>query len=355
MRAFVPLSGGAVGVEGQVGLRWLTGPVELFASVGPGFGGQTSTPSVRAYLGAAFANTGLTQPPCREGTPYALEACPGLDRDGDGVLNGVDRAPLEPEDVDGFQDDDGAPDLDNDGDGVADGEDACRDVAGPVANKGCPDVDSDGDGLVDRLDRCPAQAEDKDDFEDADGCPEPDNDGDGLLDAKDACPNQPGIRQEKGCPAKDSDGDGVFDHEDNCPQEPGPKDNAGCPAAKKQRVLITPGKIKILEMVFFDTGKASIQKRSLSLIDNVAQVLLAHPELPVIQVEGHTDNVGQPAANKTLSQERADAVKAALVKAGVGEARLRAIGLGDERPAAPNDTPVGREANRRVEFTVLEE
>ncbi len=214
VRAFAPLSGGRAGVEAQLGVRWLVGPVELFALAGPGFGGEPTTPYVRATLGAAFANVPPTAPRCVEGTPYVVAHCPHLDVDGDGVPNGVDQAPLDAEDRDGFQDDDGAPDPDDDGDGVLDAVDRCPRLPGPAANAGCPDADADGDGVVDRLDACPDAAEDRDDFEDADGCPEPDNDGDGVLDGQDACPNQAGLPQERGCPAEDSDGDQVFDHED---------------------------------------------------------------------------------------------------------------------------------------------
>jgi OmpA-OmpF porin, OOP family len=356
LRVFAPLTGaGRPGVEGQLGVRWPAGPVELFASAGPGFFGEGTTPSVRAYFGAAFANLPMTQPPCVEGQPYEISACPDLDRDADGVKNGVDLAPLDAEDKDGFQDEDGAPDLDNDKDGVPDADDKCRDVSGPVANHGCPDVDTDKDGIVDRLDQCVDQKEDMDDFEDSDGCPEADNDKDGFADAVDACPLNAGIAQERGCPAKDSDGDQVFDHEDNCPTEAGVKENYGCPAAKKQLVVITAEKLKILDKVYFDTGKASIQKRSNALLDNVAMVLTVHAELKLVQVEGHTDNVGNAEKNKKLSQDRAAAVKDYLVKKGVSEQRVRAVGFGADKPAESNDTPAGRDANRRVEFNLVSE
>ena len=354
LRLNAPLTGtGRPGLEALFGVRWPAGPVELYAVAGPGVFGEPATPTVRAYFGAAFANEPMTRPPCVEGQPYELSACPELDRDGDGVKNGVDGAPLVAEDKDGFQDEDGVVDLDNDGDTVPDSEDLCRDVRGPVENKGCPDQDTDGDGIVDRLDRCRDEKEDKDDYEDGDGCPEPDNDRDGFLDAADACPNIVGIAQERGCPAKDSDGDQVWDHEDNCPSEAGAKDNAGCPAASKQLVIITSTSLKILDRVYFDNGKATIQKRSNPLLDNVASVLVAHAEIAMLQIEGHTDDVGKAEANKKLSQDRADAVKAYLVKKGVPEARLRAVGFGSEKPAVPNDTPANREQNRRVEFNLI--
>ncbi|MFT3714339.1 MAG: OmpA family protein [Archangium sp.] len=354
IRVNAPLTGtGRPGIEGLFGVRWPAGPVELYAVAGPGVFGEPATASVRAYFGAAFSNEPMTRPPCVEGQPYELKACPDLDRDGDGVKNGVDGAPLVAEDKDGFQDEDGVLDADNDGDSVLDADDLCRDVRGLPENKGCPDTDSDGDGVVDRLDRCKDQKEDLDDYEDGDGCPEPDNDRDGFLDGADACPNIVGIVQERGCPAKDSDNDQVFDHEDNCPSEPGSKDNAGCPEKNKQLVIITSTSLKILDRVYFDNGKATIQKRSNPLLDNVASVLVSHAEIVLLQVEGHTDDVGKPETNKKLSQDRANAVKDYLVKKGVQESRLRAVGFGSEKPAVANDTPANREQNRRVEFNLI--
>ena len=169
-----------------------------------------------------------------------------------------------------------------------------------------------------------------------------------FADALDACPLIAGISQEKGCPAKDTDGDTVFDHEDNCPSEKGVVENQGCPAEKKQLVIITVEQLKILDKVYFDTGKASIQKRSNALLDNIAQVLTVHPEIGLIQIEGHSDAVGAPGQNKKLSQERAESVRAYLIKKGVGETRVRAVGFGQEKPAQRNGTPAGR-----VEFNIV--
>jgi outer membrane protein OmpA-like peptidoglycan-associated protein len=89
------------------------------------------------------------------------------------------------------------------------------------------------------------------------------------------------------------------------------------------------------------------------LLDQVGAVLSEHPEITVLQVEGHTDNVGEAERNKGLSQERANGVKAYLVTKGVDEKRLVAVGFGQEKPADTNDTPAGRENNRRVEFNIV--
>ena len=81
----------------------------------------------------------------------------------------------------------------------------------------------------------------------------------------------------------------------------------------------------------------------------IADALKADGEL-ALEIQGHTDNVGAAAANLTLSRERAAAVKAALVKAGIDEGRLTTSGFGDTQPVADNSTDEGRARNRRVEL-----
>jgi outer membrane protein OmpA-like peptidoglycan-associated protein len=162
-----------------------------------------------------------------------------------------------------------------------------------------------------------------------------------------------GAVENRGCPWPDGDGDGVVDREDNCPIESGTRLNQGCPVEKKQLVLLTADKLLIKDKVFFDNGKATVQKRSAALLDNLAAVLVAHPEVKRVRVEGHTDSAGKPEANLKLSQERAAAVKAELVKRAVDAGRLEAVGFGGEQPTDTNDTPQGREANRRVEFIIV--
>lgn len=349
VRVFTPLTGGRIGVEALFGVRWPLRDVELFAAAGPGLFGEPGTPLARAVLGATFSNAKPTRPACVETLPYELVDCPDLDRDGDRVPNGRDEAPLDAEDVDGFQDSDGRPDPDNDGDGVLDTQDHCALERGPSENEGCPDTDGDDDGFIDRKDACPAQAG----IAENQGCPDVDADIDGVVDRLDGCPGVTGALENKGCPWPDSDGDGVLDREDNCPKDSGPRLNQGCPVEKKQLVLLTPERLIIREKVFFDAGKAAIQKRSQPLLDNLAAVLAGHPELSKVRIEGHTDSSGKPEANLALSQARAEAVKQALVSRGVDAGRLEATGYGGERPTDVNDTAAGREANRRVEFIIV--
>ena len=220
----------------------------------------------------------------------------------------------------------------------------------PVANHGCPDTDQDHDGIVDRLDKCPTEPEDKDGFQDDDGCPDPDNDHDGVLDTADACPNVAGPVENRGCPDKDTDKDGTVDRLDNCPKEAGPKKYHGCP--KPQLVVLEKTRLRILQKVFFETASAKLQRRSYLLLDNVAEVLRAHPEIARIDVEGHTDSRGSASYNLMLSQHRAEAVARYLEHHGIAAARLSPVGYGETRPIAPNSTRVGRAANRRVEFHI---
>ena len=150
---------------------------------------------------------------------------PRTDKDGDNIEDSVDKCPSEPEDKDGFQDEDGCPDLDNDTDGIPDTLDRCPLKAGPLENGGCPDDDKDGDGVVDRQDLCPDQPGAKE----MRGCPDPDKDNDGLPDRLDRCPDQAGPKDTLGCPDKDTDGDGLVDRQDVCPDQAGPKEMRGCP------------------------------------------------------------------------------------------------------------------------------
>lgn len=278
------------------------------------------------------------------------DGCPETDADKDGVPDEKDGAPLDAEDADNFQDEDGVPDPDNDADQILDADDECPNEAGIPENRGCADKDKDGDGIVDRLDKCPAEAEDKDGFQDDDGCVDPDNDGDGVTDAADQCADKAGPIENRGCPDTDKDGDGIVDRIDNCPDEAGTADNKGCKA--KQLVEITKEKLVILDKVFFGTGDAKILPKSFVLLNNVAQVLKAQTQIKLVTVEGHTDNKGNADQNKILSQKRAESVVAYLVKQGVEAERLKAVGFGQEKPIASNDTEAGRTENRRVEFTI---
>lgn len=177
---------------------------------------------------------------------------------------------------------------------------------------------------------------------------DPDRDDDGVLDVDDACVNEPGLAQNGGCPDKDRDGDGLVDRLDNCPDEAGPRSNNGCKA--KQIIKLTDDKIEV-PMVYFKTGKADILPKSYRVLNELARVIEAQQTIRVV-IEGHTDDRGSEDANKDLSQRRAAAVREYLMGQGIDGDRLTAVGYGEERPIASNQTATGRATNRRVEFII---
>ena len=253
------------------------------------------------------------------------------DTDGDGILNARDKCPKEAEDIDGFQDEDGCPDLDNDGDGIADAKDKAPNMAedkdGFQDEDGIPDLDNDGDGIPDAKDKAPAEAEDKDGYQDEDGVPDLDNDGDGIPDAKDKCPDQPETVN-------------------------GFEDADGCTDKKPEVVIVKEAPI-VLEGVTFQTGSSTLTAGAKTVLDKVVKTLVDYPQM-VLEVGGHTDNVGSRASNVKLSQKRADAVKTYLVSKGIAATRIQAKGYGPDKPIVPNTDAAGRNRNRRIEFMRLD-
>jgi OmpA-OmpF porin, OOP family len=284
---------------------------------------------------------------CPEETPK--------DRDGDGIPDKLDKCPDQAEDRDGFQDEDGCPELDNDNDGIVDSADKCPNELGPIQNLGCPIVDKDGDGINDPQDKCPDEPEDKDGFQDEDGCPDLDNDADGVPDGQDKCPLEAGPAENGGCPDADKDRDGIVDRLDACPEEPGVPEEKGC-AKKYKMVVVKKDRIEIKKQINFGTGSAKIiGAQSQAILKDVATVLKDMPVIKKVRIEGHTDSQGADTANLRLSQKRADAVMAQLIKLGVDPGRLDAVGYGETKPIASNATKVGRAENRRTEFNIVEQ
>ena len=106
----------------------------------------------------------------------------------------------------------------------------------------------------------------------------------------------------------------------------------------------------VVESIHFAFDQDQIEPNFENTLDSLAEVLRLHPEWK-IRIEGHTDSLGTEAYNKDLSQRRANAVKAYLLKTGVNSPQLvDAVGLGLSEPVADNSTPEGRYKNRRVEF-----
>jgi len=114
------------------------------------------------------------------------------------------------------------------------------------------------------------------------------------------------------------------------------------------------GLVLTLGDVLFDTGGASLKPGAATTVDRLAQFMRDYPERSV-RIEGHTDSVGSDATNQSLSERRADAVRAALLERGLEPQRITTVGYGEARPIASNDTPAGQQQNRRVEIVVSDE
>ena len=277
--------------------------------------------------------------------------CP-LDTDSDGVYDYLDLCPNTVPEARGFVDEHGCT-LDTDGDGVPDYMDDCPntpvEARGFINERGC-ELDTDSDGVYDYLDECPNTPVEARGFVDEKGC-ELDSDGDSVPDWKDKCPNTPvearGFIDEFGCEL-DTDGDGVPDYKDECPTVAGLDYNRGCPEVKKEiRNLLK----KAMQGIQFETGKAIIKPVSFPLLNQIAQQFIENTNF-IIEVQGHTDNVGKEDYNLKLSDARANSVMEYLVKQGVPQERISAKGYGMTRPIEDNKTKAGRAKNRRVEFDI---
>lgn len=214
------------------------------------------------------------------------------------------------------------------------------------------DTDKDADGIYDDIDLCPDLPEDGDGFEDDDGCPDFDNDADGLSDDDDECPLESedvdGFQDADGCPDTDNDRDAIADNYDQCPDQPETinnfKDDDGCPDDLPEPITRTV----ILTGVNFRQGSSDLLEESYYILEKIFNSLEAYPET-YVEIAGHTDNEGNSKFNQVLSYDRARSVMNYLVMRGIAPERITAVGYGDKRPVAKNDSPEGRKKNRRVE------
>ncbi|MCP4298740.1 MAG: OmpA family protein, partial [Proteobacteria bacterium] len=164
-----------------------------------------------------------------------------------------------------------------------------------------------------------------------------DSDGDGVPDDEDACSGTPpGVQVDTSGCAVDSDGDGVNNDTDACPNTPRGAivDNRGCWVVKGVR---------------FDYKKWDVKPQNNTNLSNIINILKRNPGLK-IRIEGHTDNVGSKKYNLGLSEKRAKAIKAYLLKNGIDKSRITTIGYGLSKPIASNKTKEGRALNRRAEL-----
>lgn len=218
---------------------------------------------------------------------------------------------------------------------------ACRPTppASPPAADATPPADRDGDGWYDLLDRCPG------DPGAIQGCPaDPDPDRDNVLGLADRCPLAPAA-QPDGCPPPDTDRDGILDPDDACPTEPENHnqvaDRDGCPE-------VVP-----LATTYLDVRKQLDNTRSRPVLDQIAAVLRASPEVKVEIVcheskEPNTRHYGPAVAKLTL--RRANTLKQYLVRVGIAAERIKTRGAGWDEPVDTNEDAPSRAMNRRCEY-----
>ena len=242
---------------------------------------------------------------------------------------------------------------DSDKDGVYNRGDLCPDTpAGQIVDDdGCP-LDSDLDGVPDGWDQCPntPRGATVDEY----GCPW-DEDLDMVLNGLDKCPDTPpgALVDVDGCPF-DTDNDGYLDGIDRCPDTPpgaAEVDDKGCSPIQEG---IQEG-LLVLHNVYFDFDEDVLRPESLPILDEVGLALLQRPGIK-FEVLGHTDGVGSVDYNEGLSDRRANTVLDYLIAnfAELDASLYSARGLGEDRPLATNETPEGRQENRRVEFHEIE-
>ncbi len=257
------------------------------------------------------------------------------DTDGDGLTDGAEVLTYKTNPLKADTDGDGLKDgeevknyktdpnkADTDGDGLSDGAEVSQYNTNPLK------ADTDGDGLsdgqeVNQYKTNPNKA---------------DTDGDGLADGAE-------VNQYKTDPNKmDTDGGTVSDG-----QEVANNTNPLDPSDDVPKPKVEVGKAIVLEGIVFKTGSAVIEPKSEQTLTEAFDILDQNKEVTV-EIRGYTDNVGNRLTNLRISQRRADAVKAWLVKKGVSADRIGSKGYGPDNPIADNKTADGRQKNRRIEF-----
>ncbi len=119
-------------------------------------------------------------------------------------------------------------------------------------------------------------------------------------------------------------------------------------------IIYTMPKVYTLRNTYFDTGKSTIRPESYKELNNLAEFMLTKKSL-VIEIAGHTDNVGKPGDNQVLSESRAKSVKTYLISKGIAPERVQSKGYGDTQPVASNASEEGKQQNRRTEVRIIKE
>lgn len=276
------------------------------------------------------------------------------DTDGDGISDGDEvkiygTNPLMPDtDLDGISDYDeifkyktDPLNPDTDGDGLTDFEEIFKYKTDPL------NPDTDGDGLSDGDEVMKYRTDPLN----------PDTDGDGLSDGDE-------VLKYKTDPLKaDTDGDGLTDYEevmiyktdplnpdtDGGSVDDGTEVRRGTDPLDQEDDVVKMEVPIVLEGITFETNKSDITPESELILMQALKTLQTYPDI-VVEISGHTDDVGSNASNQKLSQRRADSVKGWLVSKGIPADRITAVGYGEDRPRVANDSAENRRLNRRIEF-----
>ena len=353
-----------------------TNDVSVLAGGGAGLAQSIGAPGLRVFVSVGWSpdkrdddGDGIVN--SRDKCPVEAEdrdgwedndGCPDADNDGDKRPDSSDKCPNKREDLDGFEDDDGCPELDNDGDKIVDAQDRCpedaEDGKQPFPKDGCPanKRDTDSDGVSDLHDKCPDKEEDEDGFEDWDGCPEEDNDNDGVLDGDDKCPLCPedgdGFQDDDGCPDLDDDQDGVPDTKDKCPKQKetmnGYADEDGCPdkRAGPQFARLNGDRITTnLPIKFNRRDRIRPGRDGLDIVHHVAALMRGQVDVTQWLVVVAMRKRGSDDATRARSAKRGNVLKTELVRLGVAPDKIHVVGA-----ISPNPTVAiaARERKPRV-------
>jgi outer membrane protein OmpA-like peptidoglycan-associated protein len=118
-----------------------------------------------------------------------------------------------------------------------------------------------------------------------------------------------------------------------------------------EAAVVAENKPFVIRDIYYTTARADINPESMYILSEFASYLKEHPNW-IIEIRGHTDNTGEDKTNEALSLNRAKEVKAFLISKGVSDGQLEAVGYGEKKPIASNDTEAGRAKNRRTEFVI---
>ncbi len=379
---------GASPMEWRAGIHYYPrSEIVVTAAFGTGITQGVGAPDYRVMAGLSWV------PPVREKASDVSTAAKGPDRDGDGIVDAQDRCPTQPEDRNGIDDDDGCPDagltptrlqvIDPQGQRVANA--SVELVSGPESGRYVLGSGEMTRSILPGKYRAIATADGYE--ESADTMEVPDTTRyEHTFTIKPAIAGGRVVvvaTNEQGTPVAalvtvlgggrkfTTGADGVGEErlalgsvELSVWAEGYQAERVKAEVVKDEptkvsvvlkpaRAIVRDDRVEILDKVFFEFDSATIKAESFRILDEVTAILLNHPEITMLEVQGHTDDQGSDEYNFGLSERRAASVRDYLVQAGVDSSRLVANGYGESMPLQPGTSEEAREANRRVVFKIL--